>query len=64
MSLYRVERDLLGQREIPQEAYYGIHTLRAKENFAVSGMPVHRDLIWALALVKKAAALANMEVGL
>ncbi|MDI7247277.1 MAG: aspartate ammonia-lyase [Bacillota bacterium] len=64
MSLYRVEKDLLGQREIPQEAYYGIHTLRAKENFAVSGMPVHRDLIWALALVKKAAALANMEVGL
>lgn len=64
MSLYRVEKDLLGQREVPQEAYFGIHALRAKENFAVSGMPVHRDLIWALALVKKAAALANMEVGL
>jgi aspartate ammonia-lyase len=61
---YRVEKDLLGEREIPREAYYGIHTLRAKENFAVSGIPVHRELIWALALVKKAAALANREIGL
>ena len=61
---YRVEKDLLGEKEIPQDAYYGIHTLRARENFAVSGLPVHRDLIWALALVKKAAALANLEIGL
>ncbi|MEW6276905.1 MAG: aspartate ammonia-lyase [Bacillota bacterium] len=61
---YRVEKDLLGEKEVPQGAYYGIHTLRARENFAVSGLPVHRDLIWALALVKKAAALANLEIGL
>lgn len=61
---YRVEKDLLGEKEIHQDAYYGIHTLRARENFAVSGLPVHRDLIWALALVKKAAALANLEIGL
>lgn len=55
---------MLGERYLPPEVYYGIHTQRAKENFAVSGLPVHRDLIWALALVKKAAAMANLELGL
>ncbi|MGB9885599.1 MAG: aspartate ammonia-lyase [Moorellales bacterium] len=60
----RLEKDLLGTLPVPEDAYYGIHTQRAKENFAVSGWPVHPELIWALALVKKAAALANMELGL
>ncbi|MEW6726634.1 MAG: aspartate ammonia-lyase [Bacillota bacterium] len=60
----RTEKDLLGEAALPRDAYYGIHTLRARENFAVSGIAVHPDLIWALALVKKAAALANMETGL
>ena len=60
----RVEKDLLGKAFVPRDAYYGIHTLRAQENFAVSGIKVHPDLVWALALVKKAAALANVEVGL
>jgi len=59
-----LEKDLLGMVPISEEAYYGIHTQRAKENFAVSGWPVHPELLWALALVKKAAALANMELGL
>lgn len=60
----RVEHDLLGERKIPKNAYYGIHTLRASENFPLSGQPMHPQLITALCIVKKAAALANMEVGL
>jgi aspartate ammonia-lyase len=62
----RVERDLLGEREVPAEAYYGVHTLRAVENFAISGTPIasYPDLVNALASVKKAAALANRDLGL
>ncbi len=58
----RIERDLLGAREVPAEAYYGIHSLRALENFPITGRPIHRELVKALIMVKKAAALANMEV--
>ena len=61
---YRIEEDLLGKMRVPKDAYYGIHSLRASENFRVSGFKVHRELIKALALVKKAAALANMAAGL
>ncbi|MFD1955031.1 aspartate ammonia-lyase [Paenibacillus thailandensis] len=60
----RTERDSLGQKEIPDSAYYGIQTARAAENFPITGAPVHQELIIALAYVKKAAALANMEVKL
>jgi len=58
-----VERDLLGEMEVPENAYYGIHTLRAAENFAVSGNPVHPALVRALAEVKWAAARANLQAG-
>jgi aspartate ammonia-lyase len=61
---YRIEHDLLGERQVPAEAYYGIHALRAAENFTISGRPIHKQLILALAAVKKAAALANQEAGL
>jgi aspartate ammonia-lyase len=61
---YRIEHDLLGERQVPAEAYYGIHALRAAENFPISGRPIHSQLIVALAAVKKAAALANLEAGL
>ena len=61
---YRVEKDLLGEMRVPAERYYGIHTVRAAANFAVSGMRVHPALVWAIALVKKAAALAGVEVGI
>ena len=61
---YRFEHDLLGEREVPAECYYGIHTLRAVENFNISGRPICHPLVIALAMVKKAAALANLEVGL
>jgi aspartate ammonia-lyase len=59
----RIEKDLLGTKEVPKEAYYGIQTLRAVENFPITGIPPHREMIKALAAVKKAAALANMEIG-
>ncbi len=63
---HRIEHDLIGERAVPADAYYGIHTLRALENFPITGIPlsVHRELIVALASVKQAAALANRELGL
>jgi aspartate ammonia-lyase len=59
----RTEKDFLGTKEVPEDAYYGIQTLRAVENFPITGYRIHGELIRALAMVKKAAALANMEVG-
>eukprot|EP00825_Cyclidium_porcatum_P006936 TRINITY_DN13475_c0_g1_i2.p2 TRINITY_DN13475_c0_g1~~TRINITY_DN13475_c0_g1_i2.p2 ORF type:complete len:488 (-),score=114.44 TRINITY_DN13475_c0_g1_i2:5-1468(-) len=62
----RLEHDLLGDREVPSTAYYGVHTLRALENFPITGIPiaVYPDLIRALAQIKKAAAQANQQLGL
>ncbi len=62
----RLEHDLLGDREVPDSAYYGVHTLRALENFPITGIPiaVYPDLIRALAQIKKAAAQANRQLGL
>ncbi|WP_090759943.1 aspartate ammonia-lyase [Bacillus sp. OK048] len=57
----RIEKDFLGQKEIPVEAYYGIQTIRAVENFPITGYRIHDSLIKALAMVKKAAAIANMN---
>lgn len=63
---FRIEHDLLGQRQVPGNAYYGIHTLRALENFPISGTPIsiYPEFVNALACVKQAAALANQELGL
>ena len=62
----RKEHDLLGERDVPYEFYYGIQTLRATENFPISGVAISHfpDLITALAQVKLAAAMANHELGL
>ncbi len=62
----RLEHDLIGDREIPADAYWGIHTLRAVENFPITGVPIshYRELVLALALIKQAAAEANRELGL
>jgi aspartate ammonia-lyase len=62
----RHERDLLGEREVPDEALYGVQTLRALENFPITGVPLREFplLIEALGAVKEAAALANRELGL
>lgn len=59
----RIEHDLLGEKEIPDDAYYGVQTARALENFHISGVPISQypDLIRALAIVKLAAARANFE---
>ena len=62
--MYRRESDFLGEKQIPAQAYYGIHTLRAAENFDVSRQKVHPELIKALAVVKQAAAESNMSLGL
>ena len=62
----RLEHDLLGNREVPAEVYYGVHTARALENFAITGtqISIYPELIIALAAIKQAAALANRELGL
>lgn len=59
----RWEKDLLGERQVPADVYYGIHTLRAVENFPLSGYKVNGKLIEAIALIKKAAAEVNSELG-
>lgn len=59
----RLESDLIGTKEVPVDAYYGIQTLRAVENFPITGYRIHKELIIAFAMVKKAAAIANYEVG-
>src|SRR3954462_4027081 len=60
----RTEKDSLGTREIAGDRYYGIQTTRALENYPISGMRAHPTLIRAFGMVKKAAALANKELGL
>lgn len=59
----RIEHDLLGSLEVPADAYYGIHTLRARMNFDLSGIMLHPELIRALAEVKKACAITNARAG-
>jgi len=59
----RRDKDLLGERDLPEGIYYGVHTLRATENFPLSGYRVHPRLIAAIALIKKAAAEVNAEQG-
>ena len=62
--LTRTEEDLLGTREVPEDAYWGIHTLRATENYRISGRTINEvpELIRAFAEVKKACAMANMQL--
>ena len=62
----RIEHDLIGDREVPAAAYYGVHTLRARENFPITGtaISIYPDLLQALACVKQAAAIANRDLGL
>jgi aspartate ammonia-lyase len=61
----RTEHDLLGDHDVPADAYYGVHTARALENFPISGVPIsrHSDLVAALASVKQAAAESNQQLG-
>ena len=65
MTRTRTETDSLGSMEIPSDAYWGIHTARAMENFPIAKRPisVYPDLVIALAMVKQASARANREIG-
>nr|WP_299584544.1 aspartate ammonia-lyase [uncultured Microbulbifer sp.] len=64
-GISRTEKDLLGEREVPADVYFGIQTLRALENFQITGITLNHfpNLVKALAMVKKAAARANRELG-
>lgn len=66
MTDTRLEHDLLGERMVPDESYYGIQTLRAVENFNITGISIshYPRLVNSLAFIKKAAALTNLELGL
>jgi aspartate ammonia-lyase len=61
----RIEKDFLGNRELPDDAYYGVQTLRGKENFHITGIPMSAEpcFVKAFGYVKKAAAMANRDLG-
>ena len=59
MLEFRIEKDSIGEKQVPIDAYYGVQSLRAYENFKISGKKVHKEFIKAIAEVKKAAAIAN-----
>ncbi|KMY42702.1 aspartate ammonia-lyase [Peribacillus loiseleuriae] len=58
---WRIEKDFLGEKRVPSDVYYGIQTIRAAENFPITGYRINEELIKAVAMVKKAAAIANMN---
>ena len=60
----RLEKDSIGSKEIPESVYYGVQSLRAAENFHITGLSMHPEIINSLAQIKKAAAITNCEVGL
>ena len=60
---FRIERDTLGERKVPSWAYYGVQTVRAIENFPISGIKQFPEFIRAAALIKQAAAMTNMDLG-
>ena len=59
---FRTEKDVMGEVKVPIGSYYGAFTQRAKDNFQISGMKAHKEFLVALATIKKAVALANMEL--
>ena len=61
---YRIEKDSIGTRDIPGDVYYGVQSLRAAENFHITGLRMHPEIINSLAYIKKAAAITNCEVGM
>lgn len=60
----RIERDSLGELQVPAEALYGVQTQRAVENFPISGLKPWRAFIWSTATIKRAAAEVNLDLGL
>lgn len=61
---YRIEKDSIGTKEVPVNRYYGVQSLRAAENFDITGEKLHPEMINSLAYIKKACAITNCEVGL
>ena len=61
-NITRLESDSIGQKNVPQDAYYGVQSLRAQENFYITGLKMRREMIEALALLKKACAMAQIQV--
>ena len=61
---FRIERDSIGEKEVPVDAYYGVQTLRAAENFPITGLSMHPEIIYSLVNIKKACAITNCEIGL
>ena len=59
----RIEKDSLGEMEVPASAYYGAQTARAVQNFPISGLKPHPTYVWAVTTIKKCAARANMSTG-
>lgn len=59
----RLEKDSIGEKHVPADAYYGIHALRALENFPITGQRVHPEMVKSIAQIKKACALTNLQVG-
>jgi aspartate ammonia-lyase len=63
MSTYRIDKDSLGEIKVPYDAYYGPFTVRASNQYTITGQRSHPDLIRAYAMIKKCAALSNCELG-
>lgn len=61
---YRIEQDSIGTKDVPKGVYYGVQSLRASENFHITGLSMHPEIINSLAYIKKAAAITNCEVGM
>ena len=64
MTQYRIESDSVGEKYVPKDALYGVHTLRGLENFNITGQNIHPELINSLTVVKKACAIANFQAGI
>ncbi len=60
---YRTEHDSVGDKEVPLNAYFGVQSLRAAENFPITGLSIHPEIVCSIVYIKKAAAITNMETG-
>ena len=63
MEAFRTEKDSIGSRLVPTGAYFGVQSLRASENFNITGRGLHRQFIFAIVELKKAAAITNKAAG-
>src|SRR5881396_650332 len=64
MSNFRIEKDSLGELQVPANAYYGVQTQRAVQNFPISGLKPYPAFVWSMAAIKRAAAAVNSALGL